>query len=205
MIFIKTIVLPGDLISEKPLRVENTFLENSKTYSKVLGIYDKTNNNIVPLEGSWIPHISDKVVGVVIRSRNTVYEVDLLHFTRSIMIGSKFDRHIFKAGEPIEAVIKDIESRKTIILEEAKSLYGGVVIRIKPTKIPRIIGKSNTMIKQITEATKSQVVVGMNGLIWIKGGNLALATEAILKIENEAHTSGLTERIKKMLYEQMVK
>jgi exosome complex RNA-binding protein Rrp4 len=39
----------------------------------------------------------------------------------------------------------------------------------------------------------------MNGLIWLKDGNIALATEALLKVEREAHLSGLTDTIKNFL------
>ncbi len=41
-------------------------------------------------------------------------------------------------------------------------------------------------------------------MVWLKGGNIALATTAIRKIEDEAHTSGLTERIKNLLESQPV-
>ncbi len=58
------------------------------------------------------------------------------------------------------------------------------------------------MIRQIAEATGTHIVVGMNGLIWLKDGNITLATEALLKIEREAHLSGLTETIKNFLEEK---
>ena len=80
-----------------------------------------------------------------------------------------------------------------------RKLYGGKIIDVKPSKVPRIIGKNNTMIKQLTEGTKSTIIVGMNGRIWIKGGDVALTTKAILRIQEEAHTSGLTDRIREML------
>jgi exosome complex RNA-binding protein Rrp4 len=55
------------------------------------------------------------------------------------------------------------------------------------------------MIKQIAEGTKASLSVGMNGLIWVKGGDSDLATNAILRIQEESHVAGLTERIAKML------
>ena len=85
------------------------------------------------------------------------------------------------------------------MLMRPKALEGGKLISVKPSKIPRIIGKGNTMVKQITDGTGTSIIIGLNGLIWLKGGNIDLATAVILKIEEEAHTSGLTERIKAML------
>jgi exosome complex component RRP4 len=96
-------------------------------------------------------------------------------------------------------VIKDIEGKKTIILTDPKVLGRGTMLRIKPSKVPRVIGKQSTMVKQIIEATKSQIVVGVNGIVWMSGGDTSLAIRAVLKIEGEAHVAGLTERIKHML------
>jgi exosome complex component RRP4 len=195
----RRIVLPGEQISEKPIRVENAFTEGGRSYSGILGLYESQDREVVPLEGAWEPHIGDTVVGIVSESRNKVYGIDLSYFKRSILVSSKYDRYEFVYGDIIEAAIKDIEGNKTIILSEPKLLKDGMVLKIKPAKVPRVIGKQNTMVKQIIESTQSQIVVGVNGIIWIQGGNAALAIEAILRIENEAHVPGLTERIKKML------
>jgi len=35
------IVVPGDMILDKPIHMENTFIEENKTYAAVLGIFDK--------------------------------------------------------------------------------------------------------------------------------------------------------------------
>ena len=162
-------------------------------------MYEKERGAIVPLEGVWAPRLEDTVVGIVTSSRNSVYEFDLKFHGRSLIIGGKFERFTFNVGDVVEATIKNIEDKKTIILSYPRLLEGGTLISIKAMKVPRVIGKDNTMIKQISNSAKSLIVVGKNGLIWIKGGDIALATEAILRIQDEAHVSGLTERIKKML------
>ena len=73
----KEIILPGDLIAETPIRNSNTYVEDGKTYSMVLGMYEKEPLSIVPLEGVWVPRIEDTVVGIIQSVRNGVYEVDL--------------------------------------------------------------------------------------------------------------------------------
>jgi exosome complex component RRP4 len=55
------------------------------------------------------------------------------------------------------------------------------------------------MIDQIKSITKTDIVVGLNGMIWLRGGEAELATEAIFKVEREAHVSGLTESIRQYL------
>ena len=195
----KQIIVPGEIVSQSQARMDNAYVENGKTYSKVMGLYDEEHKSVIPLEGPWKPRIDDAVIGIVSEEKNKVYEVDLGFFGRTLLIVGKFDRESYKVGDIIEATIKDIEDRKTIILTRARPLEGGTVLAIKPSKVPRVIGKANTMVKQISEAAKTYIIVGMNGMIWMRGGNIALATEAIRKIEAEAHMSGLTERIRLML------
>ncbi len=198
-------VMPGDIISEKPSMILNSFIQNGKTYSKVLGIYDDSEHAIIPLEGSWLPRLEDSVVGIVAEARPKVYIVDLSYFGRALLIPSKYDDYEFTEGTIISALIKGIEGKNTIILSDPKQLDGGTIVSIKPKKIPRVIGKKSTMVRQIAEYTGSHIVVGMNGLIWLKDGDIALATEALLKIENEAHLSGLTDTIKNFLEEKSKK
>jgi exosome complex component RRP4 len=82
---------------------------------------------------------------------------------------------------------------------EAKVLEGGRFATISPPKIPRVIGKKGSMIQVIQERTGCRIMTGQNGLIWIDGGRADLAIKAIQKIEKEAHTTGLTERVVEML------
>jgi exosome complex component RRP4 len=201
----RELVMPGDMVSEKPMRIGNGFIQNGKTYSKVLGIYEENSRDIIPLEGTWSPRVDDSVVGIIAEVKPKVYIVDLYYFGRALLIPGKYDKYEFECGDMISAVIKDIEGKNTIILIEPQKLDGGTIIEIKPKKIPRVIGKKSTMIRQIAEATSAHIIVGMNGLIWMKGGNTMLATEALLKIEREAHIQGLTESIRIFLEDKKQK
>ncbi|MGC9190608.1 MAG: KH domain-containing protein [Candidatus Micrarchaeia archaeon] len=196
--------MPGEYIKEAHGFVQNTYAEQGKLFSKILGLYDPQKNEVIPLEGAYIPHPGDEIVGIITSERNGVYEVDIQHFDRCLLISDKHDE-LMDQGEIISATVREVENRKTIIVEGQRRLGEGILLYIKPTKIPRVIGKSNTMINMISEYTKSRIVVGMNGLIWLNGGNTALATEALLRIENEAHVEGLTNRIKIMLEEKIGK
>lgn len=198
----RSIVTPGELISEDKIIARNTFTQNGKTYSKVLGIYEDSAGEIIPLEGAWNPRTEDVVVGIVEEIKNKIYIVNLAYFRRSLLIPGKYDTYELSNGDMISAVIKDVEDNNTIILTDPRVLRGGTILQIKPKKIPRVIGKKSTMIRQIAESTGTHIIVGMNGLIWMNGGNLTLATETMLKIERDAHLSGLTEMIKKFLDER---
>ncbi len=192
------IVVPGEKLHDKPLRIENTITDNNGTYSCILGSFDEETKVLIPLEGLWQPKSGDTIVGIVEEDRGTTVTVNLNAPYKGLII-SKFLETDIRAGDTIVATIKDLEKGGTAILIRPKPLQGGKMMSVKPSKIPRIIGKGNTMVTQITAGTGTSVIIGLNGIIWLNGGNIDLATAAILKIEEEAHTNGLTDRIKAML------
>ncbi len=57
------------------------------------------------------------------------------------------------------------------------------------------------MINLLKRETNCDIFVGQNGRIWISGRDdmANIAAGALLKIEQEAHTSGLTDRIKEFI------
>lgn len=199
----KTIMVPGEQLSAQARQPRSSYRENGRSYASTLSILDSERKTVIPLEGAWTPMVEDLVVGIVKDCRNHVYVVDLLHFARGLIIGSKFDRSSFSKGDVVEATIKEVEDRKVVILDRAKALRDGIVVAVRPAKIPRIIGKADTMIRQISESTKTRISVGNNGLIWLSGPNAQLAMKAISIIERDAQASGLTSMIKSMLDKEM--
>lgn len=191
------IVVPGELLAERPIRSENTIVDGNKTYATVLSLFDDEKGMLIPLENVWYPKHGETVIGIITEARLNSYNVDLNSPFRGLIL-SKFSETRFAAGDIMEATVRGLDETNTVMLMYAKPLYGGKIIDIKPSKIPRIIGKGNTMLNQLMQGTNSSIKVGTNGRVWIKGGDTSLATEAILRIQKEAHTVGLTERIKGM-------
>jgi exosome complex component RRP4 len=183
--------------------MQSAYVEDGKTYASMVALFDREKGSVVPLEGAWVPRIDDLVVGTIEDCRNHVYTVELLYYNRGLIIEGKYERHPLNIGDVVEATIKNIEDRKTVILSYPKALPGGVVVTVKPSKVPRIIGKADTMIRQIAEITRTRISVGNNGVVWLSGPNAAVAMHAIAVIESEAQAGGLTERIKGMLENEM--
>ena len=78
----------------------------------------------------------------------------------------------------------------------------GQIVKVTPTKIPRIIGRKGSMINLLKKETKCKITVGQNGLVLVYGKrpeDERLAVMALHKIEEEAHTSGLTDRVTEMI------
>ncbi|MDE1860262.1 MAG: hypothetical protein KGH72_00925 [Candidatus Micrarchaeota archaeon] len=192
------IVVPGEKISDGQLRLENTITENNATYSTVVAIYDEEKKTLLPLEGLWYPRYGDTVVGVIEEDKLNTYVVNLNAPYKGLLL-TKFTEIEITTGDVVEATVKELDKTQTAMLMRPRKLSGGKLLSVKPSKVPRIIGSGNTMLKELTEGTGCSIMVGNNGIIWLKGKNVDLATKAILKIEEEAHTSGLTERIKEML------
>ena len=57
------------------------------------------------------------------------------------------------------------------------------------------------MINMIKDETHCDIIVGQNGVVWVKGDPMMerVAEKVINMIEDQAHTSGLTDRVRNML------
>jgi len=215
---IRKIVLPGEKLGERRGKKlgENVYVENKFVFSKVIGIPVVKENEIdvIPLAGVYIPKVGDKVIGIVtsiefsgwfvdINSPYTaflplaeavkefvdVYRVDL---SRYYDIGDVIYCRVIKVGKDktVQLSMKYLDNRK---------LSNGVLVRITPYKIPRVIGRGGSMINLIKEKTNCSICVGQNGIVWIRGRNKAKAIQAILMVEKESHTIGLTQKIERLL------
>jgi len=192
------LVVPGELLGAAGRPIPHTFTENGSAYSNVVGLFDDASGKLIPLEGVYTPALDDVVVGVVVAVRFAGFTLDLKSPYEGFISG-KDTRDVFKLGEVLVSRVKEVDEVRNVDLTEASKLEGGEIIEIPSVKVPRVIGKNSSMIRMLQDATKSEIVVGKNGRIWVKGGNSALAIEAILKIEREAHTQGLTDRISALL------
>jgi exosome complex component RRP4 len=109
----------------------------------------------------------------------------------------------FDIGDIIYAKVLNVSKSKQISLTmndyRTRKLIGGRILKVTPSKVPRIIGKEGSMIELIKNKTKCQIIVGQNGIIWLKGEKEGLASKAILTIEKESHITGLTDKISNLL------
>ncbi|MFQ5762914.1 MAG: exosome complex RNA-binding protein Rrp4, partial [Candidatus Bathyarchaeia archaeon] len=79
---------------------------------------------------------------------------------------------------------------------------GGLVVDLTPTKVPRLIGRKGSMISLIKQGTGCDIVVGQNGKVLVRGRSpnmVELVVKAVKMVEEESHTSGLTDRIAELI------
>lgn len=197
----KKIVIPGQLLSTERKRTgEHAFAQNGKIYSDVLGILDDKPSEIsvVALEGKYTPKMGDVIVGVITSEKATGFMTELNSFAQSF-ISKKDVREQLKVGSIISAKVMGVSEIKEADLGQVRVFYGGEVISISPVKIPRVIGKNASMLEVLKRGTNSTILVGRNGWIWAKGGNVQLLASTVQKIAKEAHLENLTVKIQDFL------
>ena len=198
----KQLILPGALVSATPKRFEGCYIDGGKTYTDVLSL--KTGDKVIPLKGHYQPKLGDYVIGIVAEERFSGYEVNL-NSPFPASLSARDVRESFVIGDIISARVRMVDEVHSSQLVEPRKFYGGRLIEVESVKVPRVIGRNGSMLALIKEYTGTDLFVGKNGRIYVKGGDVALAVLAVLKISSEAHTSGLTERVKSMLEEQSKK
>ena len=215
----RDVVVPGDLIYEGRVRTgENVYRKEGNVHSSHVGLvnYGKDRVSVIALEGGFTPLVGDMVIGNVVDIELGRWLVDIGASTEAILstndaINKPFRTHqdltkILDVGDTIIAKIVDLDRYRTPILSiqgrELGKVFDGFVINITPSKIPRLIGKKGSMINMILRETRTSITIGQNGRILISGRRREdeeLVVEVIRKIEAEAHTSGLTNRIQEYL------
>jgi exosome complex component RRP4 len=126
--------------------------------------------------------------------------------------GKKEDTSQFRVGDMIIAKVlrfdRTTEPALTTVGPDLGPIRGGFMIEISVPKIPRLIGKGGSMIKLLNTLTGCRIFVAQNGVVWIKGRRIEeerVLIKAVRKIENEAHTIGLTDRVKEFVENEMKK
>jgi len=177
---------------------------------------------VIPLAGRYIPKVGDFVVGVVTSVQNTLWILDIFSPYKAAMNEKDFMggprgrreiedpeelKRLLPVGSVVYASVREISTYHKVFLtlgeRPARVLKGGQIIVVSPVKVPRIIGKKNSMINMIKDESKCSIVVGQNGIVWMDGKeeNIEIAVAAIREIETHSHVQGLTENIKKMINE----
>lgn len=216
----RQLVTPGDLVAEgNYIAGENTFKENEKLYATRVGLveYEERKVSVVALKSFYIPEVGDTVIGKVVELTlgGWILDVDAPYpavlrasdvMERSYRPQKNELSSIFDVGDLVIAKIVSYDRTRDPLLTVREPGLGkitrGQIIEITPTKIPRIIGRKGSMISMIKHETGCHILLGQNGVVLITGKNLEdeqLAAMAIRKIEDESHTSGLTDRVAEML------
>lgn len=216
----RRLVLPGEFITEKSLRTGNgTIKEEDGVHSSLLGLLDEKENyvRVIPMAGGYDPKAEDFVIGVVSDVQGTYWRLDINSPYSAILPGREYSRElrgneklkdIIPFGSTVYVNIKEVTKTKgvftTLNWRGARVLKKGLIIKVSSSKIPRIIGKKDSMINMLKEESGCDILAGQNGIVWIDGDidKTTIVTEVLRYIEINSHKHGLTEDVKKMLIEK---
>jgi len=211
-------VLPGDIIVTGDYQPEqNVILEGDRLMSTAIGFSEIKDDlvTVTPLTGLYTPKTDDLVVGKIVSHNALSWEVDINSYYSGILTASDIFGKDYspsrddlslklKTGDIILARIANVNSRDpliTIIGENLGKIDSGELIKISPTKIPRLTG---SVIQTIEASTNATITVGQNGLIILKCDNstgLKKSIASIKMIGMAQHDANLEEKIQKFLDE----
>jgi len=220
----KQLVVPGELLGEGDyLAGTNTYKENRRVYASRIGLAIPVDNRleVVPLKGCYIPCVGDIVVGRVVDVGIPGWSVDIRSPYEALLPASEvLDRRspfsrmdltkIFDVGDLVMATVMAFDRTRDPLLTTRDHGLGkvtsGLVVEISPMKIPRLIGKKGSMISMLKRETGCRIFVGQNGIVLVSGKspmNERVAISAIDIVDREAHTEGLTDRLKETIRKLM--
>lgn len=217
----KEIVIPGEIVASGNdlLPGEWTLRNGENIVSTRLGIVEKQDNliKIIPLTGVYIPRSGNVVIGEIKDIAISGWMTEIggpysaflpLRECPGFIEESEME-NVYGIGDLIVTKINDVR-RTSIDLTMKQRDKGlgkireGLILKVNPHRVPRVIGKEGSMITLIKNASKCSITVGQNGLVWIKGDNIEdqlFAKKAIEFVVENTLSDGLTEKVEKWLTE----
>jgi exosome complex component RRP4 len=216
----KQIVIPGEEIATGMdfLPSFGTYRDGESIIASRLGILSVRNRvtKVIALNGVYMPQMDDLIIGVVKDVGFSGWTIDIGSVTyANLPVGeavrdkvellksdiSKF----YEIGDVIVTKVMNVTKSRIVQLSMRdhglRKLQGGIIVKVVPQKIPRIIGKQGSMVGMIKDYTKCEISVGQNGFIWVYGpaDKMQITKRAIKLIEEKSHISGLTDKVKEFL------
>lgn len=208
-------VIPGDVIAVGNHRYGSYVEKRGDEYIALrVGLAEVGRDGIKlnPLSGPYMPRADDQVIGKVVDINGFGWVVDINSafdgfLPASFVFGREFSPAThdlsskFAVGDMIGCRIESFERSRDPQLSIRGQGYGkiesGEILRVSPTKVPRLIGRRGAMINLISEKTGCDVQVGQNGVVVINGPpeGIVKTVGAIKMIEEEAHAADLMAKV----------
>ncbi|MFH1359148.1 MAG: exosome complex RNA-binding protein Rrp4 [archaeon] len=212
----RRLVVPGETIvkGDDYLPGDFTSKEGEEIISNRYGLAEINGRvvKIIPVSGVFEPRRGNSVLGRVEDINFSGWSVNIGGPYSAFLPLAECPRFINKNNIDEFATVGDVFNAKVWSVKRGSvdltlksrglgKLENGRIIKINPHKVPRVIGKEGSMINLIKDATKTEITVGQNGYVWLKGDleGEKKAEDAINLIVKEAANEGLTEKIEKFL------
>ena len=219
----RRIVIPGEVIisGENYLPGEGTEKRGNDMVALRYGLAEEVSRlvKIIPLSGVYHPRRGNVVVGKISNITFNGWLIDIGSPENAFLSVAEYPKFVHKneldgimnIGDMAVAKIKDVNRKSvdlTMKLRGLGKIDEGIIIKINPNKVPRVIGKEGSMINMIKEETGCNITVGQNGFIWIRGDSIEkelFAKKAVDFVTEKSFLSGLTEEVKKLFEKEKKK
>lgn len=215
----KQIVVPGQTLATglEYLPSKGTYRQKEQIRANRLGLVQIDGKVIktISLSGRYLPKKGDTIVGRVSDVLMSGWRIDLNTMVDSVLSLKEATNEYIKRGEDltryfalddwVTAKVTQVTSQNLVDVSMRgpglEKLVGGTIIEVDSQKVPRIIGARGSMVRMLKKATGCRIMIGQNGVIWLKGEPQmeVVAIKAIRLIEQNSHLPGLTEEIKNFL------
>tara|TARA_B100001971_G_scaffold208303_1_gene229945 strand:+ start:1624 stop:2286 length:663 start_codon:yes stop_codon:yes gene_type:complete len=210
----RKIVIPGEIIvsGDKYLPGEGTEKKDNDIIAIIYGLSEETRGlvKVIPLSGVYHPRRGNVVIGKVENVTFNGWVIDITAPNNAFLSLTEVPRYINKdgleevmdIGDMVVAKIWNINKRGIDLSIKSRGfgkIEEGMIIKINPNKVPRVIGKEGSMVNLIKNETGCNITVGQNGLIWISGDkieNELLAKKAVIFVTEKSFIEGLTDKLK---------
>ncbi len=203
----KKIVIPGELITDQLKKLgSNVYLENNKIYSSVIGLLSDSSNivSVIPLNGPYTPLEGDGIIAVVKDEVLNGYILEYNSFDDCFLTKSSINKEL-AIGTVIFLRIKKITDNGSLEFDNINILPKAKVFQTSPVKIPRLIGKNESMLNLFKEYLGGNIVIGKNGWVWYNSVNIFLAERAFSLVVKNSQKSNLTNSVKEFFEKNKTK
>ena len=209
----REVVVPGEIIVQGDdfLPGDGTKKQEEGIMALRYGLADKSDNlvRVIPLSGPYNPRAGNVVIGKVVMLTEGGWVIDIGTPKTAFLSLTEVPMYVNKNALDEVMDLGDMGifkitglGRLGASLSIKSGFFGkineGIVFKINPHKVPRIIGKEGSMIKLIKERTGCKVTVGQNGVVWIKGDEIdkeLFARKAVEFVADKSYIEGLTDKV----------
>ncbi|MCK5626857.1 MAG: exosome complex RNA-binding protein Rrp4 [Candidatus Bathyarchaeia archaeon] len=216
----KQLVIPGELVAQGEYEPDlNVYKDGENIYSTMIGFFEYQGSRIsvVPLKHCYFPFVDDIIIGKITDVGMSGWYVDINSPYSAMLPVTEFGARqnysrkrvtteSLSVGDLVKAKIIAFDRSRDPLLSardrELGKITRGRMIKITPSKIPRLIGKEGSMINLLKKESACSLSVGQNGIVLVTCNspkNEEVVVELIKMIEHEAHTQGLTDRVSEVI------
>ena len=216
----RKIVIPGEIVAkgEQYSSGDGTQREGEEIIAIKYGFLEENDDlvKIIPISGAYQPRRGNVIVGKVEHITFNGWVINIGAPDNAFLSLNEVPRfvdrdrleEVMKIGDMVTAKIWSLNKKDINLSIKSRGLGKidrGIITRVNPSKVPRVIGKEGSMVNLIKSETGCDITVGQNGLIWVKGEKIEdelFAKNALEFINEKFHISGLTEEITKWFEEK---